>query len=588
MPFRVKCRSRRPTVRPLPVVCFGEHLNLDNDSVRAFFYSLQTNSDWVDRRVQSFWLIDGEDSKQKASIDIDVAKVKEVARTTEVAETPKMLIPIGFLRKGLLLDFSVSGQDGQPLSLMKSDKDELISKGILLHHLKNQAEYSDIVGSLSERQIEEIEKDILKLTSPMNTVDKLELLPKVPLHLEVFGLSTTHALRKAILSYLKQRTGCNQYETWYKLLEIEDFVSLLKVAITHFIPVVEIPTADSRYIVKYETRESSQTRHLLKNLDEGHLAQCQEEFARLELPDGDWKHFKRSFMRKRWRTRLKYLILFIRQWMGLLPFELALDTSLVGHDSREHIRIICPPGICIASFDYEHASVQSVCHDRSVEMFRITRERAMLYTRATTTVFDTAKACRARVGLRPRLTGFGIAALVVVLVGLLLGLVSHFQASVVLAGCESQIDALMTILLLSTSFASFYVARPDEHKYRCSMLVFPRGAVFASGISVAFIAAVALFFNNVDLMRISAFASSIISGLILVYLCVFMARSNSQRSIVLRNASCVKETHFQSGQDSHCLDKEKPQAYYAGQIDVKRVVMAIVGVVLVAFIFAFI
>lgn len=319
------------------------------------------------------------------------------------------------------------------------------------------------------------------------------------------------------------------------------FIDLLKTSLLYFIPVVEMATTSPRYIIKYQVKD---TRGNLRNSNTGYsedIAQNQETFAykmwnrentypvsldNNEKTSQDWHTFCRAHSIHIRRRKAHPVIESAMDRLGLRPVKLWLDTSLISHASREHIRIICPPGVCVARLlefyktkaRSKDTVLQQTAPDNALgglerAYTRATRDCVMLYTRAgQNVVFDPARSPRARLYLSPRLTGFWSPALFMLLVSIALSALSWAYADRI---TKSYIDTVVTFLLLVASLSSLYVARPDEHRYRGIMLAWPRFFVALSGILVASIAAALIFVHRVSFVKGVALTSLV--GCVLIF-----------------------------------------------------------------------
>lgn len=511
-----------------------------------YLYRLLMEPRWIERRVQTIDMLDGENWKQRVSIDLNFHTLASVAGFPEWPPKQPVIVPISILRKGLLLDLSVTDNDGHPLPVVASERSAEAWKSILVRSLHEHRQAANSSSNLSPQQIDLLSGDLAALVGPIDAMTLLKIRPENLLQ------DSYYALREAILRRLAAVHGIDddaRRSAWTAAMEISDFVHLLKCAIECFVALVELPTVNesgspvSRTILKYSIQESQPFPSNLRGMWAEHAAQRKEKLAGSPFQGGGgisslqyaiglgvW-HFSND-----WKLLLALVVKTAKAILSFLGFRahaVRLDTSLVGHAAREHVRLLCPPGVCISGpLQY----TVSKSHAASDEVrVRTTRGRAMLYTRVREPQFSFSNQPRALVPLRPRLTGFLTPASIALTVSVLLSYLAWQRADFILRERDAVTDSLTTILLLSASLSSLYVARADEHKYRCTMLNWPRTSIALSGVAVGLIAVVMIFYP--DAMAFAAESAFWICSLVAVYLFFYWVNAKLGKSTVRSNVN---------------------------------------------------
>lgn len=516
----------------------------DRQSHDKYFYTLLTKPHWIERRVQTIEMIDGESWKQRVSIDIDVEALETVADACGLGIDDDLPVPISVLPKGLLLDFSLTTDDGRPMAAYASERSAQAWRSVLLQSLRE----SGALSAYSSFAIEYLADDLIRIVAPINALEHLSL-PR-----EILAEESAHALRRAIRRRLRIDgngvIATARWTLWEKALEVQEFTSLLKCAIVNFIAIseVSISNCSRRHILKYSIQESQTFPKSFRDLSATYTAQRQESFAEAETALGFPTARARAVRWVAWHTSNDVWFIRALTWktitwlmsmLGFAAHAVRLDTSLIGQASREHVRLICPPGVCIAGqlrySTRERAPSAARTTDRSTIRSRATRGRAMLYTKVGRPTFDLSYRPSVLALLRPRLTGFLTPAIVALLISTILSFLSWQNAEWITKNRGSILDSLTTLLLLSASLSSLYVARADEHKYRCTMLKVPRTAIAISGVSVGMIAIVEIFLGAESPVSSVAFWSlivclTIVGYLILFWLCARIGKSEMEKS----------------------------------------------------------
>ena len=98
-------------------------------NVSKFYLSLITDWRWVARRVETAHIIDESTLRRTVSLDIQQEELDRRLVEFGVDRLKQVPLPLAFMEKGLLLDFSVTDADGHVLSLM--NKSENVSLAVM-------------------------------------------------------------------------------------------------------------------------------------------------------------------------------------------------------------------------------------------------------------------------------------------------------------------------------------------------------------------------------------------------------------------------------------------------------------------------
>lgn len=535
-----------------PVTCTGE-----------YFYRLIKEPSWVERRVQTIEMVDGENWTQRVSIDVDMGRLQAIAESVGVRDAGHLSVPLSILKKGLMLDFSASDENGRPLAILASERSASIWQSVLLYALWSHGTLRTMQSQFSLQVVASFANDLLRVVGPIDACRRLRISDAL------LQEKSNYALLLAIRHHLNAttvfRADSPRWKAWEMAFALPDFAGLLKCAVANFVLIAEIPTNDSsndedrrRRVFKYSLRESRTFPSPLRGLCSSYFAQARERRAASRYDLAGKMTTMLSFLGGLvWHStnvwKLVAAVLWkLLQWalsaVAMQAYAVRLDTSLVGHASREHVRLVCPPGVCMAG--PLRSSKQSKFSQSDEIRGRVTRGRAMLYTKIAEPSFDPSQLHEVRALMRPRLTGFLTPAIVSLAISLFLSFISWKQASRTILSDHSTLDALTTVLLLSASLSSLYVARADEHKYRCRMLTVPRTGIAASGVAVGFIAVAAIFDQSVGFVEFVAHQSFLFSLGVSVFLFVFWGLAKISKERVERKAEVTVDlNHSKAASD---------------------------------------
>ncbi|MCL2788160.1 MAG: hypothetical protein FWD59_06650 [Micrococcales bacterium] len=122
----------------------GDHAKLLMEG--EFMLSLLEDPAWINRRVENIHVLGPAGDLRRTSLDINVQEL--VQRANGRFGQGRIPIHLGWQQKGLTLDFSVWGPDGESTSLWSSDRDSAVAFGVLLAIVKEDA--PELAAVLSE------------------------------------------------------------------------------------------------------------------------------------------------------------------------------------------------------------------------------------------------------------------------------------------------------------------------------------------------------------------------------------------------------------------------------------------------------
>ena len=523
--------------------------DLDNRLCQDYISSILSSSKWLARRVVTIDSLASGKFKKHVSLDIDTVSLYEQAKNVGIGIPGRYLaIPLGIFQKGLLLDLSVTDNDGYPLPVLTSDKDARIWRIFLIKTLRDKKKITAI-----QAEDPVFKDEIDHLVAGINSCAELGASP------QILAQPGNYLFKSLILKRIADFHPTGDRDVlWQSILASQLFVERLKCAVLNFIPIVAIPMTHRRYMVKYtlEEHDSMDLKPSVQALEDvewrEYEASCEArrlDKARLPMEEDrkEWrKTFRRSNRWRQWRRRWTLRFHRLLQGLGVNSYPLAVDTSQVTFAMREHIRIVCPTGVCIGDAIHGESSVPKSSSPSEppdalgIARIRITRERAILYTSVSEPVFDPAKTRRLVVGIRPRLRGFFGPAVIVVTYSLILSAAAWIMCPQIVCSSNT-IDAATTLLLLTQTLGSMYVASPDEHRYRTAMLRWYRLAIIINGMLTALIAIALAFFGSILMVR---WCSGITFGFSVVLLsCLLVLASFSERDKrrVMKDAEVTKD-----------------------------------------------
>jgi hypothetical protein len=477
------------------------------------------NPDWINRRVQTFTTLDTARWSRSVSLDIDIAALRRLGQAAGIPGDD-LWVPLDIIDKGLLIDFSVRDSDNRPLSLTTSDETALIWVEIILSSLKPEQ-----LGAEEDTAL--LHKEIKACVEPMLAAQTLQVSTEL--------LNMDHGeedFKTKILDFVgklyspdeidhrdNRPLATKRQEAWRSLLEDPSFFSKLLTAIMNFIPLVRIRAAEDRLIVKYHYIGASRATRI--------TAACKRIGLVRRTGQGlAWRKIQKGMQHLRDKKKppsfrfirssllgLTLVLFFYPLWLivatrFILPA--LLDTHLrwlarsagltclvgqfemasVGLGSREHTRVVAPPGmVCRSQALTRRAKDQPALVPPGAWMAtRLTSERAITYTRGFPSLLrpNAPPVPDNRIGMRVDPRGFvGPFLIVSAATFLVCFLVGQGYTGIVLDGTQAQVDAIVTLLLLGSSLASVYVIAKEEHTVRAKVLLPLRVLLgLASGIAV--------------------------------------------------------------------------------------------------------
>jgi hypothetical protein len=409
------------------------------EAVGRYFLSLVDEPDWLLRRVETMEFLDSNRAQRRISIDIDVDKLKAVANQHGLPFSNRLYVPLTLLAKNLLIDFDVTGQNSESLSVVTSDQDSHAAFSLLL---ALAAESGFNPTSFSVGMLQKLYK----------------IVSDIPSSTEINAIENAQALAGSSITIdswqLEQGITASATDliTWENLFRVERFLRYIMTFTAKYMPIVAIDTNNTGSIVKFR------------------IVDLERSFLGSDVT--------------------------FRERLAIDQQLIAVDAPSIGRAQREHLRIVAPGGTFVTS-----AIVRSVASNASTGTAlapsraqdsyhrRLTTTRAVIYTRRTATGPH-----HVVLALRPKLSGFSTPSMLsVVLIILLLGLgsIGQMTAGIIDDVKANTSDAAVALLLLIPSAFSAYLAREGEHEIRATLLRTPRYAVGATSL-LALIGAISI------------------------------------------------------------------------------------------------
>lgn len=457
-------------------------------------------------------LVDDERSRRRITSSIDLDKVRLLAASSGIHTDRPLPVPLGVLRKEILIDFRVLGQNGSQIPVAASERNSEAWQGALMHIVRNASEFQDFrngLGDSLEGVLTALGEDVAEAVYPITSCARLGITSAV------LKLRGTNMLEEAIKgirgSELWDAEGVDRDTVWNVLFETGkqhqegevSFVDLLKCAIGSFTPVVEIESSARRVVVVHDLQVASGTGvKMIRDPWYDFRAEVSEGMARRRRTHHDRTMLVALLMALTFLHGVRFAgracwacVRWVLEFVGILGFPVGVETSMISHASREHLQVTGPKGSYVARLDCRRTMKQDSI-EPSALLKRVTRHRGILYNRSSEVIFDPAYKYELMASMRPRLTGFLTPAVAALAVATLFSWLCWINATTIARddAPTGGVD-LNTVLLFSSSLWSLYVARPDEHKYRGMMLLFPRLAVVLSSIAPAAIALTGIFFG---------------------------------------------------------------------------------------------
>jgi hypothetical protein len=500
-----------------------------------YLYNLLIDPSWIERRVETFELLDHLRVRRSVSIDINVNTLRRFAVDYGLTVENRLAAPLGILHKQLLIEFSVEDAGGRPLSLLTNDYGgDSVLERVLLHLVDREGGFQPRLGNNYQNFVEAIESDIFHITHPIDARkllnSQLDDRAEASTMMEVDSV-----LMKAILSRLDDRPWLlddslpRREDVWRQLFSIRRFVDILKYAIDRFVQLVAVPVDTDRIIIKFD------------HIETGHWPLNQENSVGLisnarpggRIPDRPRSHGV--------ATRLRLAFRSLGQFVGITPTRVSLDLSSMSRCPREHRIFSCPNGVCATGMKYLPESVQEDPSNDTTVMRQVKREETLLYVRSSRAAYTARLSPVVDLYLRPRLTGFYTAALTALIVSTLLSSMSFlFTDSIIKCGkLTDSVSSITTLFLVSSSLFSLYAARPAEHSYRGRMLRLPRFLVGFSGTAPTLVVGTAIFASETNAVYVAARIAFVVCVINFLYFLAFSSICYKARGGVIRRSGEV-------------------------------------------------
>lgn len=371
--------------------------------------------------------------ERRVSLDLDGDRLISLVESAGGSEIDTILIPIGLLPKGLLLDFDLRDASGSAVSLVTSRVD-------------SQAAQASILALLDELG-EDVHSYDASLLNHIYTIAR-----EHPSEHDI-GVLRGRVPSNQVCSWTlpgRQKDSA-EYATWKGLFKRNAFVELLATFTVNFMPMMRFKLSPGTTLVKYRQVER------------------QEPSSASGL----------------------------RARFSIDPYRQLIPAPSIGRCSREHFRFDAPEGTFLEEFFFpERASkaplVSLVSDLRPAgpdEVFsyssRVTPERGIIYSHDLS---STGASYVATASLRPRVAGFlRLSQFTVFASALLLlaGTLSEFVTQT-LSSQSTQQDAAVAILAVVPSVMSAYLAHEGEHELLSELLRAPRWAVAGSAAATIF------------------------------------------------------------------------------------------------------
>lgn len=387
----------------------------------------------------------------------------------------RCLVPLSILRKEIFLDLDVCNATGAPLHLADSNLDSRAAQLCMMALLQQLGVASTVTPAM---------------------IEKLFRIASVMPGSEIVEVGTDYFIESVVsVDPQVDRFSKAEAQAWLDLFDHDEFVQMVALFATHYMPIVSLPADEPVQIVK------------LRFIDPA------------VLPVGESR-------------------------TGLSSTGYMVAAPGLALTPRDHIRIIAPEGTQIAgaallSNEVTATSASSLVPrlHRDEFFLRISPDRAVIYAaglrrKGTAVVFS----------LWPSSEGFFNPAILTSLVGIVLlglGAIGEYLNDVLTKKLEGNLDAAVALLLVAPSLYSVYLSRPGEHELRSRMLTWPRYAVLGTAAAHGF-AAVALIAQETlkhwPVLIVWALGCIYCAG-VLVYIATIAFRANrSVRRIRARSA----------------------------------------------------
>ena len=418
-----------------------------------YFLSLLEDPTWVLRRVDTVNFVDSHRIERRTSLDLDLARVRDLAAKSGLGRRLRTVyVPLGLLKKNLMLDFDVRSSSGEPLVLATSDQDSRASQAVLVARAARHVDPRALTGDVREQ--------LFRIAREMPHSDDQR------------ALSGDAQGDLTILGWKFGSTSLPAQQTWSRLFSITEFRELVVAFTLRFMPIIGLEDGRDRCIVKFRTVESEGFPPASGVFSLAGVFALSERLYFVEAPT-----------------------------TGIGGVGSSVDCR-----PRQHLRIEAPAG----TFMTDATMIRFVGGDapdslrpaKSADVVhkRVTMERGAFYSFP-----QPGERYSVLLLLMPRLEGFALPAIVgATLSGVLLlsGTIAEFSLGTLDrilgtdGGGAGNTEAAVALLLIVPSIFLAYLARPGEHEVRAEQLKWLRYAVGLSSAAVAPAAVAAIAFTS--------------------------------------------------------------------------------------------
>lgn len=391
---------------------------LDDAVLGDFYLDLIERPNWVSRRVETVRIPDHESleiRERSVSIDVDAKELRSRLQSRGLP-IDSVVIPLGLVPKGLMLDFDVRLDSGVTTSLLTRQEDASVGSLVLLAAIRR--------GGNSKRLSKEI----------VNALQRLSFdFPIMPAEDGELALSTDKLPPPDQLSVRFK-------SDWDAIQEDPRVRRLMRQFAESYLPLAKLELNSSRVIIKYRRLEND-------------VDSTMKFLASRRGPDKRW-----AFYQKR-------------------PYwPVVIRAGHIGRATSEHLRVVAPEG---TNFVFAMLS-PAPDGERPISLrynSRISLERAAMYTNGVAAgdyYFVAALVPSLGGFIRPSLWLTGIVAFV-----LGLGAVAE-ELWMFLETARESTDAAVTLLLVVPTLFVAYILREGEHHVRRRLLMPARNLSLAT------------------------------------------------------------------------------------------------------------
>jgi hypothetical protein len=295
------------------------------------------NMSWINRRVETISILQDHGETRSVSVDVDLAELKRIAESAAVEFGIKgnggfVPVPLGWMAKGLILDFSVRDAENRPLSVWRSPDDSRASWASLMAILKYSEHPVELCEELKYRLYQ----------SCLSHPGQVELMV---LQYEEKPLSELPLLWKQ--DELSSAKSGPRKEAWGQWLQMTDdpgaaeFMERLRQLRISYLPIVDLPI---------DVIDDSVVPH--------------STVIKFELVTTQQPASKMFRVRDRWGIARSF-------------YQVRIDGNMEA--SREHVHFIPPPGVGIVSVPIPMLESDGSSSAEPVMLVRASYKEAAIY-----------------------------------------------------------------------------------------------------------------------------------------------------------------------------------------------------------------